>query len=271
MGVKRRINRMRDKKSESLPNSVHPLDGCAPEGKSVGAESPELIEKAQSPGGGLKSGPANLPRPLHPGRRLSEEILRLTRAFSERAVTLREVLEVMHGRGYDMLLIFLALPFATPVPLPGLSTPLGAVMAIIGMRLALGQKPWLPARLLDRRLPPKFFPKLLRAAGRLVRILEYFLKPRWVTLVGSRLVRRLIGIMILIAALLLMIPLPIPFSNFFPSCTIALLAAAQLEEDGLVWVMGSCLFMITLVFFGMLGWGGSEFLIWLKQLSQSPE
>jgi hypothetical protein len=37
-----------------------------------------------------------------------------------------------------------AFPFCTPIPLPGFSLPFGLVIAIIGLRLALGQKPWLP-------------------------------------------------------------------------------------------------------------------------------
>jgi len=94
--------------------------------------------------------------PVRP-RKLSEELAALQGWFAERPVTLREVISVLHGRAYDLLLILLALPFCTPVPLPGLSTPLGLVIAVISLRLALGQSPWLPERLQDRRLPPGFF------------------------------------------------------------------------------------------------------------------
>src|SRR5688572_13594976 len=82
-------------------------------------------------------------------RRLSEELAALVEAFAERSVTLQEVLEVLHGRAYTLLLFFLALPFCTPIPLPGVSTPFGIVIALIGFRLSLGQKPWLPKKLLN--------------------------------------------------------------------------------------------------------------------------
>ena len=56
-------------------------------------------------------------------RRLSEELQRLIESFAERSVRLREVLEVMHGRGYTMLLILVTFPFCTPIPLPSFSAP----------------------------------------------------------------------------------------------------------------------------------------------------
>ncbi len=101
--------------------------------------------------------------PVPVGSRLSAELGRLIAAFAERAVCLREVLEVTHGRGFNLILILLAFSFCTPIPLPGVSTPFGLVIAFIGLRLALGQKPWLPARLLDKQLPPRFFPRFLAA------------------------------------------------------------------------------------------------------------
>ena len=71
-----------------------------------------------------------------------------------------------------------SLPFSTPIPLPGLSTPFGFIIALIGARLSLGQKPWLPQRLLDTRLPPKLFAKVFGAARALLKGFEYFLRPR---------------------------------------------------------------------------------------------
>ena len=195
-------------------------------------------------------------RGTHP--RLSEELQRLILAFAERSVRLREVLEVMHGRGYTMLLILLGFPFCTPIPLPGFSMPFGLLVAFIGLRLALGQKPWLPARLLDTRLPPKFFPRLLAATRRLVRWLELFLKSRLSHLLRWRLVRQGMGAMILFCGLLLTLPLPIPFSNGLPALTVLLLASAMLEEDGYFAIAGTGAFVLTLAFFAALLWGGAE-------------
>jgi hypothetical protein len=207
-------------------------------------------------------------RPAPPpvgGGRLSSELQGLLDAFSERAVRVREVLEVTHGRGFNLLLILLAFPFCTPIPLPGVSTPFGLVIAFVGLRLALGQKPWLPARLLDKRLPPRFFPRFLAATRRLVRGLEFCLKPRGARIMQWPLVRRCMGLMIFCAGLLLLLPLPIPFSNFLPALTVVLLAAALLEDDGCVAVAGGGVFLLTLAFFTAIFWGGTEVINWLEQ------
>jgi len=196
--------------------------------------------------------------------RFSEELGRLMAAFSERAVPLREVLEVMQNRGYTVLLILLAFPFCTPIPLPGVSMPFGLVIAFIGLRLTLGQKPWLPARLLDTQLPSKYFTRLLVATRRLVHWLEWLLKPRLGYLFHWSPARHGIGAMILVCGFLLMLPLPIPFSNGLPALTILLLASAMLEEDGYFAIAGGFSFLLALAFFAAIFWGGTEVAGWLK-------
>ena len=64
-------------------------------------------------------------------RRLSEELDLLRARAGERAVTLREVIYVLGGRAYLLLVLLLALPFITPIPIPGLSTPFGLAIALI--------------------------------------------------------------------------------------------------------------------------------------------
>ncbi|HHY85211.1 MAG TPA: exopolysaccharide biosynthesis protein [Verrucomicrobia bacterium] len=214
--------------------------------------SPESTETT-TPCQGLSrvSAPERLPR-------FSEELDRLLAAFEERSVKLRDVLEVIHSRGYTVLLIVLAFPFCTPLPTPVVSIPFGFVIAFIGMRLALGMKPWLPARLMDTSLPPRFFPRLLRATRLLVRGLEYLLRPRLAHLVRWGPVRRAMGAMILTCGLLLMLPLPIPFSNGLPAFSVLLLASAMLEEDGYFLVAGTVSFLVAVMFFTALAWGGTE-------------
>ena len=63
--------------------------------------------------------------PLPSLRRLSEELAELHARAGNRAIPLREVIFVLRQRAYLLLIVMLALPFIQPVPLPGLSTPLG--------------------------------------------------------------------------------------------------------------------------------------------------
>ena len=184
--------------------------------------------------------------------------------LAERSVTLRDVVVVLRGRAYTLLLILLALPFCTPIPLPGLSTPFGLVIAMIGFRLSLRQKPWLPNRLLDTTLPPRFFTRVLSATKRITRFLEWGLRPRLTFLIDQRVLSHLWGVMILACGLLLLLPLPIPFSNLLPALVVILTAAALLERDGYCAVAATMMMLLTLAFYAALVWGGAEGLDWLK-------
>ena len=145
---------------------------------------PETPGPNSAPNDGAATGTSVIaqadPRQL---RKLSEEFALILKEFEVETVTLREVLALLHGRGYVLLVMVLALPFCQPIPLPGLSTPLGLIIAIIGARLAMGWKPWLPKRLLDLRLPPKLFAKVFQLTQKIVLWFERLLRPRllWIT------------------------------------------------------------------------------------------
>lgn len=90
--------------------------------------------------------------PLAPGF-LSRELRELSATFDGRSPRLADVLAATKGCGYHLLLLVLALPFVSPIPLPGFSIPFGVTVAVVGLRLALHQEPWLPRRVLQYELP----------------------------------------------------------------------------------------------------------------------
>lgn len=194
-----------------------------------------------------------LPPVPQPPRKLSEELAALQARAGKRAMTLREVIYALRGRAYPLLIMLLALPFIQPMPLPGLSTPLGLAIALISLRLALGQRPWLPKKIQRIKLPVGFFGKVLGFAAGLIRFLESVLRPRWTWLTGTALLNQLHAILMLVSALVLLLPLPIPFSNFVPAWAIFLLACGLLERDGLFVVLGYVAFGVSVVFFVLLG------------------
>lgn len=195
----------------------------------------------------------NRHRLVNPPRKLSAELADLLARFGTRPVTLREVILALRGRAYTLLIILLALPFLTPLPLPGLSTPFGLAIAFIALRLALGQRPWLPKRYQRKVLPAGFFARVFGLAERLIRIIESFLRPRWPLISAPGAVLQVHALFILIAALVLLLPLPIPFSNTFPAWAILLLAAGMLERDGLFILLGYLVFAAGTLYFMLLG------------------
>jgi hypothetical protein len=191
----------------------------------------------------------------HPPR-FSDELRNLADRFADRPGRLSEILEATEGRGFHLLLLVIVLPFLTPIPLPGLSTPFGFVVVIIGARLAFGHRPWLPRRLLERELPARFLGRVLGASSRIVRLFEVLLRPRFDFLSRHWLFKRMSGVFILLCGLLLLLPLPIPFTNSFPALTVVLLAAGAMERDGLFFLGGCVAFTATMAYFGLLVFGG---------------
>lgn len=188
-----------------------------------------------------------------PPKKLSEEITALRDCFAEGPLTLGEVVTVLQGRAWTLVLILLALPFITPIPLPFLSTPFGLAIALISLRLALGQRPWLPARLMNRPLPPGFFGNVLKFSAKVLRFLEKFLRPRLSWITDTNVLVRLHAVLVLGAALVLLLPLPVPFTNAFPAWVILLIAGGLLERDGLAILAGYGVGAGGVAFFYYLG------------------
>lgn len=205
-----------------------------------------------------------------PPRVLSEDLRVLAEHFKDGPVRLSELVDKLQGRGYKFLVVLLTLPFLTPIPLPGLSTVLGLVIAIIGLRLALGKKPRLPGRLMQRELPPKVLPKLLQVSSRLVATFEKLSKPRLQFFYRHTAFQRLGGLLIMLCGLKLILPVPVPMSNFFPGAAAALLAAGSFEEDGLVFLAGLAVFATSVAYFGLLAFGGVAAITQLWQQVVSP-
>ena len=57
--------------------------------------------------------------------RISDALRRLLREANGRAMTIREMVNILHGRGLQFVVILLCLPFLAPVSIPGISIPFG--------------------------------------------------------------------------------------------------------------------------------------------------
>lgn len=166
--------------------------------------------------------------------------------------TLNHLLFRSEGRGIYLFMILLCLPFLQPVPLFGLSTPLGLMICILAVRHAIGLPPRLPKRIGERPLPEKFKDTVLGGSSRVLKRLEKYVKPRrdrWLASAPSRWVHCL-----LIAALALLLALPLPpfviFSNVVPGVVLVLICISMMEEDGVLIWFGYLGLIGNVVYFG---------------------
>jgi len=185
-----------------------------------------------------------------PQSRLSTDLESLQAQVKGESLALVELKQSLKDRGTAMLLILLALPFCF-IAIPGLSTPFGIAICLIGGCLMMGREPWLPRFILCRRLSSTRLAQLLTGAIRVARLLEKFVRPRLGFLHAGPGMLRLIGLGIVIASLGLMLPLPIPFSNSIPAWAVVLLAVGMMENDGLFVLLGHLTAIATWAFIGL--------------------
>ena len=186
--------------------------------------------------------------------RLSADLRALLREAAGRSMTLGELEQILQGRGFGMLLLLLALPFTFPIAIPGLSVPFGLVIMLIGVRLAAGRKPWLPAFVLRREIQYPVLEKIVGLGLKLSVRLEKVVKPRMHFLQRWPGMLNLIGLGIASGGLLLSLPLPplIPFSNTIPAFAVLFLAAGMIERDGLLVLIGHCVNIAAWIYFSVM-------------------
>src|SRR5512139_3485202 len=145
----------------------------------------------------------------NPEVRLSQALEATRIAVTVHRVTLRELLGLVGEQGLLVFCAVLAMPFLLPVSLPFMSTALGAPMLLIGAAVVMNRVPWLPDRLLDHALPGETVQHVLERAARAADRFEHLFRPRILALTGTAFANSVNGVVLVLAVLVLMAPLPL--------------------------------------------------------------
>jgi len=189
----------------------------------------------------------------NPEVRLSEALEAARTAVSGHTVTLRELLGLVGEQGLLVFCAILAMPFLLPVTLPFMSTALGMPMLLIGSAVVLNRVPWLPDRLIDHALPSETVQHVLERAAHAADRFEHLVRPRLLALTSTPLANSINGVVLVIAVLALMAPLPlVPFANTAPAIGVILLCLGMAERDGVVILLGHLVTLVAAVFVGTL-------------------
>lgn len=201
---------------------------------------------------------------------LSQSLVRILGGDADpENLTINQLLERTEGRGVYLVIILLALPFVVPVPLLGLSTILGAVVAWLAVRLALGKTPKVPHRFGDRKMPPGLRKKIRAGGVKILRVIEKQIRPRRSVWMTWPVTLKANAAVLALLALLLTLPVPIAFTNTFPALAIVFVAASMMEEDGLMIWMGYAMSLAAVVYFGLLaGVIATHLVKWVHSLLQ---
>lgn len=172
-------------------------------------------------------------------------------------ITLKMIFTIFGADGHYVMIFFLILPFLQPIPLFGLSTPFGILIGIVAYFAYRNRPPIIPRRWEFKRLPGTTVLKIAEGSERVFEKISFILHPRWKIFFKEPF--RVVNLMLLILnAVLLALPLPIPFSNAIPAWMILFQALGHLEEDGLFIVLSYIQTVICLAYFGLLAFGASS-------------
>jgi hypothetical protein len=186
-------------------------------------------------------------------KRLSETLSEISQSLPDQYVTLRELLAQIGEQGLLLCCMFLTIPFLLPVSIPGVSTVFGIAIILIGLGVTMNRVPWLPRRLMERRLSTEHLAQAFEKGAHLVSRLERFIRPRLNALTHNSAMNRLNAIGVVIGGILLLFPLGlVPFSNTLPALAVLLLAIGILQRDGVFIIAGHIMNIVTAVYFGFL-------------------
>ena len=150
-------------------------------------------------------------------------------------ITVRDLLNLFGERAFGGLMFVFAAPLILPMP-PGLSAILGAPLVFIAAQLMIGlPRLWLPRAMTKQSMGRAEFIGFIAKILPRLRQMERLLRPR-MTWLFVPVAERLIGLVAFVLAIIVF--LPIPLGNMFPSLAIAALGLGLVEKDGLLALIG---------------------------------
>lgn len=151
-------------------------------------------------------------------------------------VSVGELMQVMHERGFGILLVIFVLPNCVPIPAPGLVSLTAIPLLFLSWQMLVGRDyPWLPSWINNKKIKRSLLATVVSKASPVMRKIERWLHPR-ISFASSETGERIVGALCFIFSLCVAIPLP--WTNFIPGYGIMIMALGLLSRDGVVMIIG---------------------------------
>jgi hypothetical protein len=177
--------------------------------------------------------------PVAPPARSAAETLRgLADASDGERITVDEILTALGNNGFGLLVLILALPNAIPGPMiPGFSVPFALGLILLGVQIFQGRRrPLLPLWLRRRTMSRALFRRFIERTDPVLRRFERWFKPRTATFLRDGDRPRALGVLLVLFALVL--ALPIPLGNGPEAFAICVIGLGMFESDEKVQTIG---------------------------------
>tara|TARA_B100001093_G_scaffold169020_1_gene161749 strand:+ start:201 stop:818 length:618 start_codon:yes stop_codon:yes gene_type:complete len=193
---------------------------------------------------------------------ISDIFKNLDETLTGERVSVDHLLLALHERGFGFLLLLFAAPMALPIPVPPvINVMLASPLILLTAQQAMGRHTiWLPAWMRKKDISREKMSKMINSLIPWFDRLETIVKPR-LQFITSGIFSYLIGILGLIMALAVCIPLPL--TNTVPSLGIALMSIGVISRDGFAVILGAVIGMawvsMLCIAFAFLGMESFEF------------
>ncbi|NQZ14638.1 MAG: exopolysaccharide biosynthesis protein [Alphaproteobacteria bacterium] len=191
-------------------------------------------------------------------RSLSHLLDDIREQVKDETVSLAQLLEMFHERGFGFFLFLFALPAALPMPAIGINAIIALPLLLLTAQQALGRHTiWIPQKMSAKTISQKRIYGFVDGARPWIKRLEFFIRPR-LGFITQGVFSNIIGAMGFIMALAVSIPLPL--TNTVPAFGIALMSVGVLMRDGLAVIAGALiglawvtLLTVFMIYFGTEG------------------
>ncbi len=192
-------------------------------------------------------------------RSLSELLLDVRDNLKSEQISMADLLEAFHERGFGFFLFLFALPAALPLPGLGINIIVAIPLLLLSVQMALGRRTvWFPEKLKARTIARKDLHNIIDAALPWLKRLEILIRPR-LGFITQGIASNLVGAFAVLMALAVCVPLPL--TNTVPSFGIALMAVGLLMRDGLAVLAGASIGTFWIAALAFLGQTGLKALI----------
>lgn len=172
-------------------------------------------------------------------------------------VSIETLLDLLFNESIHIMIIVLVAPFLLTVSIPGSSIPFGILIILLELSILFNMNLRFPKRVLSYTLSKESINALFIVLNKAMVYLEKISKPRG-NLTENKWFNTLNSLIIIFLAVLLFLPLPVPFTDFAPAVSILILSVSSLEHDSYLLLLGYLASVITTFYFISVGYVGVE-------------
>ena len=167
----------------------------------------------------------------------SEYLAQVVMEQKNASISVGEIKNALHERGFGILMAIAAIPICLPIPTPpGYTTLFSVPLFIFSLQIIFAMRaPWLPAWLECKRIEKSTLEKALTKADPWLKKIEKYMQPRLIN-IRAETWERFIGFFAFVFAISIAIPLPL--TNFLPGMGILVMSLGLVNRDGMTILFG---------------------------------